>query len=127
MDLDRTPATIADAAAEEVRALAHTTHPFKAPWRQPSEISDTVQNTALIVDRLPQVLQQLSQGLQGLHEKGAVRADDGGDAGERVAAARRELESVWRALQVLQEPMRRATAHLSHLGGYLDDDSTDEA
>ncbi|MFB8182582.1 hypothetical protein ACFC8N_42665 [Streptomyces sp. NPDC055966] len=126
MDLNRTPAQIADAAAEEVRALCHVTHPFKADWTQPAQISDTAHNVALIVDRLPQALKQLGAGLRMLEEKGAVRTDDGTDVAKRVGAALRALLNAQQALTVIQGALREATGSLSHLGGYLPD-GEDEA
>jgi uncharacterized protein YicC (UPF0701 family) len=132
MDLNRTPAEIASAAAEEVRALNHRTLDPKA-FTQPGDVSDVADAVATLVQRLPQTLQQLEAGLEALYDRDAIRLDDiregyasQKDISNRVSAVRSALRQAREDLSQVHATLQRATSPLSHMGGQWEDED-DEA
>lgn len=76
MDLDRTPATIADSAGEEIRALAHRTLPSESDgWQYPGDAYSVVANLAYLTGSLPQVLTQVRALVERLEGQGNLRSD----------------------------------------------------
>ena len=122
MDLSRTPAKIADAAAEELRAFNHRTLDAKA-FEQPSDVSDAAGALARIVQYLPQALRQLETGLERLHEEQRIRLDDKQpgetsqqDVFDRVTAVVLALREARVDLSRLDDRMREVWGPLSHMG-----------
>lgn len=133
MDLNRTPSQIANAAAEEVRALNHRTLDTKA-FKQPGDVSDTAIAVASLLERLPQTLQQLEAGLVQLQHADAIRLDTKPLAGtspqdiaDEVAAVTSALSEARRMLGAARTAMREATGPLSHMGGLWDDEDEADA
>jgi len=77
MDLDRTPAVIADAAAEEIRALNHITRSRGDGWQYPGDVYSTVGNLSVMAERLPQALGQLESLISRLEDAGQLASDSG--------------------------------------------------
>lgn len=128
MDLTRAPQTIADAAAEEVRALNHRTLAIDAFYGDdgfrgvaPGKLSDTVNGLATLAERLPQSLQQIRRGLQQLEEEQQIRMADGSDPAEGVSTALRALLNAEEAIAAARDALRTAAGPMSDMGGYLDD------
>jgi len=124
MDLNRTPSQIADATAEEVRALNHRTLDPKA-YAQPGDVSDVANAVSALLQRLPQALEQMEAGLGALAGRGAIRMDDGTDVQDRVEAALVWLADTREQVQLASSAMQKATSPLSHMGGLWEDDGTD--
>lgn len=129
MDLTRTPAEIASAAAEETRALNHRTLDPKA-FTQPGDVSDVANAVATLVQRLPQTLQQLEAGLEALYDHDAIRLDDiregyasQKDISDRVSAVRSALRDAREDLSQAYATLQRATGPLSHMGGRWEDEA----
>jgi hypothetical protein len=125
VDLKRSPSTIADAAAEEIRALNHRTLDSK-PFTQLGDVSDTANAIATLVQRLPQTLGQVEAGLRALHEREAIRMDDGTAAGVQVANALSALYDARDYLRLAHSALQRATGPMSHMGGLWEDDEDSE-
>lgn len=95
MTTDRTPAQLADDAAEAIRSANHAT--LTSPregWEFPSDAYDVVGALLVMVQRLPQLLEQTGAHVQQLADEGHVRSDRGGNGADEVAAA---LDAIGRA------------------------------
>ncbi|MEW2402175.1 hypothetical protein [Streptomyces sp. NPDC046862] len=128
MDLNRTPAQIANAAADEIRTLNHRTIDRKA-FEQPGDVAATVEALTRLVQGLPQSLQQLEAGLNKLHDDQRIRLDDLPPEAVSQQEMRRRVVTVTSALQEarvtlsrLDHQLKWAVAPLSHMGGLWEGD-----
>lgn len=128
MDLTRPPSQIANAAAEEIRALNHRTLDDPA-YEQPGDVSDTANGVATLLERLPQALDQLEAGLLVLHDANKIRLDtkplgdtSRQDIAHEVFTVTSALSEARRALREAHRAMKEATGPLSHMGGLWEDD-----
>ena len=83
----KTPAQLADQAAEAVRALNHLTGTPQADWEYPADAYSVIGNLEAMAQRLPQLYGQISRFLQRLADEDHIRSDRGGNGAEEVAAA----------------------------------------
>jgi hypothetical protein len=127
VDLSRTPAQIATAAAEELRAFNHRTLEAKA-FEQPGDVSEAADALARVVQYLPQALRQLEAGLERLHEEQRIRLDDKSpaetsqkDIFDRVTAVVLALREARVDLSRLDDRMREVKGPLSHMGAPWED------
>jgi hypothetical protein len=112
----KTPAQLADDAAEAVRALNHATLSPRDGWEYPADAYSVVGNLGMLVMRLPQVLEQLTEFVERLHQEGHVKAD-GGDTLERVSnlgAAKSDAEDAATKLQSALDEMHAALSPLAY-------------
>jgi len=133
VDLNRTPAQIATAAAEELRAFNHRTLEAKA-FEQPGDVSDAADALARIVQYLPQALRQVGAGLERLHEDQRIRLDDKlpaetsqQDIFDRVTAAVLALRAAREELSQVDDRLREARGPLSHMGAPWEDGDEEPA
>lgn len=87
----KTPAQLADDAAEAIRALNHATQSSRPGWEFPADAYSVVGELGTLVMRLPQLLQQVEAHIQRLSDADHIRSDRGGDGAEEVTAARDAL------------------------------------
>lgn len=130
MDLDRTPAQIANSAAEEIRALNHRTLDPRA-YTQPADVSDVVNALMTLVQRIPQALTQAETALRVQEERGAIRLDYGNGSQQELVsafvAALTGLQEGRGLLERAHEQLRDAAGPLSHMGGHLAEAHDEEA
>jgi hypothetical protein len=72
---DKTPAQLADQAAEAIRAINHLTMSPRDDWQYPGDIYSLVGNLSQMAMMLPQALDQASRLLADLNESGRLRSD----------------------------------------------------
>lgn len=129
MDLNRTPAKIADAAAEEIRALNHRTLDPGA-YEQPPEVSGAVSALMTLVQRLPQAVRQAQSGLMTLDDQNMIRLDYGdGSRTELVNAVSTAVFGLTEACGLLEraaQELKAAAGPLSHMGGPWPADGEDD-
>ncbi|MFD7995476.1 hypothetical protein [Streptomyces mexicanus] len=132
MDLNRTPAQISRAMAEEARALNHRTLKADAFDNAPS-VADTADGIAAVIQRLPQAIQQLEAGLQALADDNQIRLADrhprevsAKDVHDAVFDVLWNLKEAREGLGRLNEHVRAATRRLSNMGGPWPEQDTDE-
>lgn len=118
MDLTRDPQTIAHAAAEEVRALNHSTLAPDA-FATPSDVSSAADGIATLLQRLPQTLDQIGAALSRFEGKQAIRMDDGTNVGEQVALVLQAVQTAQAGLGMAESAFRGAAGPLSHMGGHF--------
>ncbi|MEU3148430.1 hypothetical protein [Streptomyces sp. NPDC006999] len=112
----KTPAQLADDAAEAIRALNHATLSPRDGWEYPADAYSVVGNLGTLVMRLPQVLEQLTDFVERLHADGHVKAD-GGDTIERVfnlGAAKSDAEDAATKLRSALDEMHAALSPLAY-------------
>jgi hypothetical protein len=83
----KTPAQLADDAAEAVRALNHATLSTRDGWQFPADAYSVIGNLREMSQRLPQLLQQVEGFLQDLADGDHIRSDRGGNGAAEVNAA----------------------------------------
>ena len=83
----RTPAQLADDAAEAIRGANHATLSARPGWEFPADAYSVVGDLLAMVQRLPQLLEQTGVHVQRLADGGHVRSDRGGNGAAEVAAA----------------------------------------
>lgn len=108
----RTPARIADAAAEEVRALNHALY---ADIADPSDAYTIVGNLSHLASMLPQALNMIRQAVEKLERGGQLRSDQDTLATD-LDRAYEGLEQAAADAQTLYGSLSRAHAALSHIG-----------
>jgi hypothetical protein len=80
------PVGCAEAAAEAVRALNHTTRSSAGALTGPADAYAVLGNLALLAGRLPQALTQLREYIAAEHAAGRLRIVDGQHRGDPAAA-----------------------------------------
>lgn len=116
MNLDREASTIADAAAEEVRALNHRTFDTEA-FNEPADVYRTVNNLTRLVHGLPQAIEQTWKRLRMMEQDEVIRMDNGTSVQDEMEEARQQLGEARRLLAEAGSQLDRATQTLSHMGG----------
>jgi hypothetical protein len=116
MNLNREPATIAQAAAEEIRALNHRSLDAGA-FEQPADVYRTVEALAALAHGLPQAIEQTWKQLRAMEQDGAIRMDNGTDVSAEMEKIRLALSEARRLLATGGGFLRDASAALSHMGG----------
>lgn len=122
MDLNRTPARIADAAAEEIRALNHRTLDPKASLPTPPDVAGVAEGINALLQRLPQALEQAGRALEGMADRNEIRMDNGADPARAAAEAGAALLEVRDHLQAAGSAMQDAVNQLARMGGHWPDD-----
>lgn len=74
----KTPAVLADEAAESIRSLNHATLSKRPGWEYPSDAYDVVGDLGRLVMMLPQALQQAGKFFDDLADNGHVGVDSAG-------------------------------------------------
>jgi hypothetical protein len=104
----KSPAELADQAAEAIRALNHKL--ISGGLTYPADAYDTIGTLRTLADRLPQSLGLIARWLGQEHDRGAIGHDSGGDAGEYILAtadalgrAQEDAELLAAALDVAQQ------------------------
>lgn len=119
------PRTIARDAASLIRDLNHTTIDL-ASMPYAGEISSTVLALIELVDRLPQTLDQLGDGLRSVEERGQIRLDHDADVHQEVVMALKGLSDAREALGPVSKALNDASGPLFHMGApYTPDDDDD--
>lgn len=90
----KTPAELADTAAEAIRALNHATMSTRPGWEYPADAYSVVGNLLAMVQRLPQLLEQTGAHIEALAGGNHIRSTRGGNGAEEVAAALDALSRV---------------------------------
>lgn len=73
---DKTPAQLADAAGDAIRALNHATLGSPRPdWEHPGDAYSVVGNLAYMASMLPQALDQTARLVKRLEEEGHLKSD----------------------------------------------------
>jgi hypothetical protein len=88
----KTPAQLADDAAEAIRSLNHATLGPGLDWEYPSNAYDVVGSLERLAAMLPQALDQIARHIERLAATERIRSDKGGDGSEEVHTALRALE-----------------------------------
>lgn len=83
----KTPAQLADDAAQAIRALNHVTMSTRDGWEFPSDAYSVIGNLRELAQYLPQLLQQTEVFLQRLTDGDHIRSDRGGNGAAEVNAA----------------------------------------
>lgn len=110
----KTPAQLADDAAEAIRALNHATLSPRDGWEYPADAYSVVGNLGTLVMRLPQLLEQVTQHVEKLHQDGHVVADTG-DTLERLYNLSAASVEAGEAAQKLRSALDEMHAMLSPL------------
>jgi hypothetical protein len=129
MNLDRDPSTIANAAAEEVRALNHKT--LAPSWaRFPSNLYDVNNALMTLAERLPQALAQVAKELDRFDRKDLIGMDDGSEAAVGAARALAGLQQAQAQASALYRALYAAQGQLGRMSfkapaGYRDEETAD--
>ncbi|MFG3512175.1 hypothetical protein [Streptomyces bobili] len=115
MPKPKTPAQIAGAAAEEIRALNHVTLDPKS-LRYPPHVSETAQALVQMIDRLPQALLQVSEAVRRHASQRLIRMDDGTDPAKAADEVMNNLADAIRDVGQLSTSLHFAASVLFHMG-----------
>lgn len=124
--MEKSPALLAGDAAAAVRQLNHAL--LNTRQLTPPEISATVQELLLVVDRIPQALTQLAARLVRDQRQDQVRMDDGRDSTQPVLEVETHLTDAETDLNDATAHLRKAVRLLSAMSapGPTDDQETDQ-
>jgi hypothetical protein len=125
VDLNRTPARIADAAAEEIRALNHRTINEDA-FDEPAHVYSAIVNLDGLLQGLPQALEQIQHALNGMEKRGEVRMDNGSDPAVSVTEACQALGRVRSHIAAAESVMQQAVNMTARMGGHFTDGEDDD-
>jgi len=140
-----TPAQWADQAGEAVRALNHATiwADDARGYQFPADVDATLANLQVLIDRLPQALEQMGRWLDREASAGRVGYDDLRDGDGYPVQAPREEAAAWGAttvrdrlipaldaaaasLDVVGAELARARAYSSHLTAFGENPPDDQ-
>ena len=108
---------LAETAANAVRELNHRTRGPDA-FTGPAELYRLVTELVLLVDALPQLVNQLGRWLNAEHDAHRVRSDNSTDPGPTVSQATTQMADAGHAARDLAHQLARAQQFLAHLGGH---------
>ncbi|MFF3159160.1 hypothetical protein [Streptomyces sp. NPDC057910] len=85
-----------------------------SPWS--FRVSEVAQPLAVMIDRLPQTLDQLSAAIRRHLAEGMIRMDDGTDPGSAAAEVLRHLGEADDKARALSDSLHKAASTLFHMG-----------
>jgi hypothetical protein len=117
MDMERSPEELARSAAEELRLLNHAS--FKTSvFVQPADVAGVVDALAMLLDRLPQALDQAAAGLRHLADQDAIAyVSDGSDVTDQVHQVTNALNTAKGMVQGARSALT-AAGPVSRMGGH---------
>ncbi|MFE1271315.1 hypothetical protein [Streptomyces sp. NPDC058758] len=127
MDLDRTPAEIARAAGEQIRALNHRTLTPRAAFTYPSEIQDTVTGLAAVLLGLPQALDQIHQGLDAVNGQQRLYAYNDTNVDDLLDDSKTDLLDAVKAVQEASLALQHVVNRLAYVGAIVPEDTAEAA
>jgi len=92
----------------------------------PAELYRLVAELALLVDGLPQLLNQLDRWLHTEHDAGRIRSDNSTDPTRMISDAATQLANAGDAAHDLGRALDYAHQHLAHLGATEPDRTTNQ-
>lgn len=116
MNLNRKPAAIAQAAAEEIRALNHRTLAPTA-FEEPADVYRAVDSLRQLLQYMPQAIEQTWKHLRAMEQDEAIRMDNGADLSTAMEEARQELSKTRQSIASAADTLSRAAQPLSRMGG----------
>lgn len=116
MNLNRKPAAIAQAAAEEIRALNHRTLDEVA-FEEPADVYRAIDSLRQLLQYMPQAIEQTWKHLRNMEQDEAIRMDNGADLSAAMEEARQELNTARQSVASAANSLSRAAQPLSHMGG----------
>ncbi|WP_331717668.1 hypothetical protein OG264_39575 (plasmid) [Streptomyces xanthophaeus] len=122
---DKTPGELATEAAEAIRALNHRTLD-KASYENPAEAGAAAYALRMLVERLPQTLDQLRTGLLWFGAENTIRMDDETDLRDAVAECSASLLVARQHLRGLLDELALVSARSSHMGGQWPEHEDDD-
>lgn len=108
----RTPARLAEAAAESIRSINHALY---AGLEYPGDAYSTVGCLSHLASMLPQALTMIRDAVRNLEDSGLLRSDRD-TLPEDLGRAYEGLEQAALDAQTLYESLGRAHAGLGHIG-----------
>lgn len=108
---DKTPASLADAAANAVRALNHATLGRQADWEYPGDAYSVVANLSAMSMGLPQAIDQIRGLIDHLDTQGNLHSDKNTLATD-LALTYRGLDQAKAAAEALYAALNRAHSGL---------------
>lgn len=113
---DKTPAKLANEAAEAIRAINHLTQGSpRDNWEYPGDVYSLVGNLSQMAMMLPQALEQASHLIEGLFEGGHLSSDKN-TLDQDLVDVFRGLDDARNAAQRLHDALTRAHNGLGRIG-----------
>lgn len=125
----QTPPSTVELAATTAQAIRDLNHRTRGPdaFPGPAELYRLVTELVLLVDGLPQLLNQLGRWLHAEHDADRVRSDNHADPGPTVSRATAHMADAGGAARELAHSLARAQQHLAHLGATRPDRTINHA
>ena len=118
MDLDRSPAEIARTAGNEIRTLNHRTLQRSA-FTYPSEIQDTVTGLAAVLLGLPQSLDQIYHGIDGVNAAQRLYTYDNSNVEDVLDGAKAELLEAVGHIREASQALQQVVNRLAYVGAIV--------
>ncbi|MGW5003083.1 hypothetical protein ACWEP8_36130 [Streptomyces hydrogenans] len=119
MDLDRSPADLARAAADEVRALNQRTLTPRAAFTYPSEIQDTVTGLAAVLLGLPQSLDQIHQGIDAVNGQQRLYAYNNANVDDLLDESKTDLLDAIEHIREASLALQHVVNRLAYVGAIV--------
>jgi hypothetical protein len=114
----QTPPSTTEVAATAAQAARELSHRTRGPdaFTGPAELYRLVAELGLLVDALPQLVNQLGRWLTAEHDADRVQSDDSTDPGPTVTQATTQLANAGNNARDLAHALARAQQYLADLG-----------
>lgn len=112
---DKTPAQLADQAADAIRAINHLTRTPRDGFEYPGDVYSLVAGLSQMAMMLPQALEQASRLIADLNEDGHLRSDKN-QLEHDLAETLLGLEAAGFAAESLYKGLNRAHSGLGPIG-----------
>src|SRR6476620_5219347 len=114
----QTPPSTVELVATTAQAIRELNHRTRGPdaFPGPAELYRLVGELVLVVDGLPQLLNQLGRWLHAEHHADRVRSEAHADPGPSVTHAIAQMTDACDHARDLAHELARAQQHLAHLG-----------
>lgn len=126
MNHPQSPATLADQAAEAVRAINHSTRAPGMDWQYPSDAYSLIGALAHLSRMLPQAITQALQPVTDAHEVDRLTVDGGKDPEQAASSAVQTARVAIGRAQRLAEALDQVHSALSPLGYDTSDDADED-
>jgi hypothetical protein len=112
---DKTPAQLADTAADAVRGLNHATLVRQADWEYPGDVYSVVANLSQMAMTLPQAIDQVQSLVEFLNAHDNLRSDRG-TLEDDLTQTFGSLADAKAAAEALYAALNRAHSSLGPIG-----------